>query len=135
MMMMQQQQQAPQVGMVHPQPHGMAHQVSGSSIYASGSSAVSATYSTGLERQRSYSNPRNLNLSKLHDSHFNRSSFDEFFMQLRLLQELQMPVWNSKCLCLRRPLGVTVESMAPQWPKGWEADEFAVCPHHHHRCL
>ena len=51
---------APQIGMVHPQPNNnmmMQHQTSGSSIYAPGSSA---TYAPGLERQRSYSNPRNL---------------------------------------------------------------------------
>ena len=39
----------PQIGMVHPQPHGPS-----SIIYAPGS----ATYAPGLERQRSYSNPR-----------------------------------------------------------------------------
>ncbi len=48
-------QQAPQIGMVHPLPHGQP-----SSVYAPGS----ATYAPGLERQRSYSNPRkSLNLN------------------------------------------------------------------------
>ncbi|XP_057372324.1 abl interactor 2-like [Daphnia carinata] len=41
-------QQTPQIGMVHPLPHGQT-----SAIYAPGS----ATYASGLERQRSYSNP------------------------------------------------------------------------------
>ena len=44
-------QQAPQIGMVHPLPHGQA-----SAVYAPGS----ATYAPGLERQRSYSNPRKI---------------------------------------------------------------------------
>ena len=39
----------PQIGMVHPQPHGPSPV-----MYAPGS----ATYAPGLERQRSYSNPR-----------------------------------------------------------------------------
>ena len=43
-------QHGPQVGMVHPLPHGQH----ASATYAPGS----AVYGPGLERQRSYSNPR-----------------------------------------------------------------------------
>lgn len=42
----------PQVGMVHPQPHNVS-----SGVYA-----PSATYAAGLERHRSYSNPRKKSL-------------------------------------------------------------------------
>lgn len=46
-------QQTPQIGMVHPLSHGQT-----SAVYAPGS----ATYAPGLERQRSYSNPRKFHL-------------------------------------------------------------------------
>ena len=47
----------PQVGMVHPLPHGQHGSPHGSAAtYAPGS--ASGVYAPGLERQRSYSNPR-----------------------------------------------------------------------------
>ena len=47
-------QNTPQVGTVHPLPHGQH----GSATYAPGSVSGASIYAPGLERQRSYSNPR-----------------------------------------------------------------------------
>jgi hypothetical protein len=67
----------PQIGMVHPQSHGPSP-----IVYAPGS----ATYGPGLERQRSYSNPRkftNLFLLNLFFASFNKCGL----LQLRHLLE------------------------------------------------